>query len=103
MTKKILLALALTLGTASVAVPQASACGGYAPESPEQRAVRETVEAYGSRRAADGPVYVYAIRLDGRRASAHLRWSTPDGRDMHREVRLRERDGAWRVVSVRVG
>ena len=101
MTKKILLALALTLGTASIAIPEASACGGYYPETAEDRAVREAVETFARRHRADEQqAYVYGVVTDGARASAQLSFTDRRGEARVRQVRLHLRDGRWRIVSV---
>lgn len=100
MTKHLLLALALTLGTAAVSVPQASACGGYGSlQSPDEQAVREAVLAVAERRFGEGSgASVSNVQVDGDRAQASLvvprnyRWET-------HQVTLRNRGGAWRVAS----
>jgi len=100
MTKKILLALALTLGTATVAAPQASACGGYGAQSPEDVAVEQAVRAFALRRYGDEAApYVYGVSRDDRRATAYVSVHRGDAR-VTRQVRLRRVGDAWRPVAV---
>lgn len=103
MTQKILLALALTLATATVAVPNASACGGYVRVTPEQRAITEVVNSFARRRlgALNGGGFVHAIEVAGERATARVMYRRRDGQEALRVVTLRLREGAWRVVSAR--
>ena len=98
--KTILLALALTVGSTAAVVPPALACGGYAVERPEERAVREVVLTRLRDRFADrGAVWVAEVHVDGARATARLVVSGEDRYESH-DVRLRMRRGAWRVLSV---
>lgn len=101
MTQKILLALALTLATATVAVPNASACGGYVRETPEQRAVADVARLFAQRRLGAESSYVFAVEMAGERATARLSYRTHRGEARMRVVSLRLRAGAWRVVSAR--
>jgi len=100
MTKKLLLALALTLGTATVAAPQASACGGYGWVSPDDLAIQEAVRVFALRRYGDDAApYVYGVSRDDRRADAYLSIER-DGERVVRRVRLRRVDDVWRPVAV---
>ncbi len=101
MTKKILLALALTLGTAALTTPPAFACGGYgaALETPEERAVRETLLARMQPRVEDGvSVWVTDVVVTERdRATARLVLARGDSYRAH-QVELRQRGGEWRIL-----
>ena len=101
MTKKILLALALTLGTATFAAPPASACGGYGSIDPRTRAVSDAISAFVRRQEPDAGAYVYDVRFDAERATARFTWMSANGESRVDEARLRLRDGAWRIVAVR--
>lgn len=99
MTHKILLALALSLGTASFAAPAARACGGYGSFDPREPAVREATLAHAQRRAPEG-VTVGAVTLsiedDRAMAIVHF-WRGEEHLGSH-DVRLALRGDRWRVV-----
>lgn len=98
MTKKIVLALALTLGTAAVAAPPAFACGGYAVERPEERAVREAVLARVDDHVREqNAVWVSAVAIDGNRATARL-FITGERRHEVHDLTLRHGRDGWRVI-----
>jgi len=102
MTKKILLALALILFSLTLAAPPASACGGYAVETPESIAVRAAViDYYRQRRAHEEAPTVYGIVLtSARRAEARVHLRVGDGFET-RVVRLSRRGERWTVRHVR--
>lgn len=97
MTKKLLLALALTLATAPLTSATAFACGGYSLEHPETSAIRQAVERRVTRVFRAPPFWVYDVVVEGDRATARVRLRSDSNAE--RAVRLHRRDGAWRVVA----
>jgi len=96
MTKKILLALALVLGTVSFA-PPASACGGYGNLDPEVAAVRDAVLRYADTRVSPHTRnWAHSVLVTGDRATAVVRI----GSAVERDVRLVRRGDGWRVTRM---
>ena len=102
MTKTILLALTLSLGSLSLS-SSALACGGYGlPRvDPEVVAIRAAVLEYAAAHiGADTLNTVHSVRVNGGRATVVVRLERPEGRAYERDVRLVRRRGGWRVTGV---
>ena len=99
MTQKILLALALSLGTASFAAPSAEACGGYGSFDPREPAIREASIAHAQRRAPDGvTVRAATLTIEDDRATAIVNFYRGEEHLASHDVQLRLRGDRWRVV-----
>lgn len=99
MTQKILLALALSLGTASFAAPSAEACGGYHMPDPREVAARRAAVAHAQRRAGEGvTVSAFTETLEDARATVVVHfWRDREHLASH-DVQLALRGDRWRVV-----
>ncbi len=98
MTRNILLALALTLGTASFAAPAAQACGGYGFD-PRESAIRQATLADAQRRAPEGVTVAAAtITIDDRRATAIVHFWRGEEHLATHDVDLAFRNDHWRVT-----
>lgn len=101
MTRNLVLALSLVLGTVTLATSSARACGGgYGHvEDPRLEAVRAAVSTVALRRfGPQSPFGVGEITIDGHTAHAtvHVR---RDEVSAEYRVTLRQRQSAWRVLS----
>jgi len=102
MTQKILLALALSLGTASFAAPAAQACGGYGSIDPEFVNARAAAERYARGRSGEEVgVYVHGLVVDGARATAIVSTYRDQTLVARHDVRLAKRGDRWRVIRFR--
>lgn len=103
MTKKMLLALAITLGTLTVATPPAFACGGYGVVDPEVAAVEAAAARYYTSRIGSNehPYFVYGVELRSpRRATATLQFTRGDD-FIQRTLYLRRGARGWHVIGSR--
>lgn len=101
MTRTLVLALSLTLGTVTLATSSARACGGGYGHVVDARleAVRVAVSTVATRRFGPQAAFgIGAITIDGETAHAtvHLR---RDERFTEYRVTLRQRQSAWRVLA----
>lgn len=103
MTKKMLLALAITLGTLTVATPPAFACGGYGAVDPEVAAVEAAAARYYTSRisADDRAYFVYGVEIRSqRRATATLQFTRGEDVEL-RTLYFRRGSNGWRVIGAR--
>ena len=100
MTKKILLALALTLGSAAAFTPPAFACGGYGQIDPDEVQIRQVVHRTARAQLRDDAnFWIASMERDGERATVVLIIERNEQRREH-ELRLRRVEDTWRVVRI---